>query len=180
MCRPTVIGNVWRQGPLNIYWRNHGNFSTTEHVVSLERRVRLLFDLIRSGEYIMQGPSAVIAFVLSAAISGPAFADFLAIGPITSSSCSNYILFGSCKTVTVDAVEADGKLYEPRRHFQEVTSYDEEKNKCSVRVSRPTGLSITGAVAKALTAPTFLTKTASGLEKIENIEYMSFKCRRTN
>jgi hypothetical protein len=126
----------------------------------------------------MQGVRAVIACVLSVAISGVAYADFVAVGPITSSSCSNYILFGSCKTVTVDAVEVDGKLYEPRRHFQEVTSYDEEKNKCSVRVSRSTGLSMTGAVAKALTAPTFLTKTSSGLEKIENIEYMSFKCRR--
>lgn len=122
---------------------------------------------------------ALVACVMSIAISGSALADFHAVGPITSSSCSNYILFGSCKTVTVDAVEVDGKLYEPRRSFQEVTSYDEEKNKCSVRVSRSTGLSITGAITKALTLPTFLTKTPSGFEKIENIEYMSFKCRRT-
>lgn len=130
------------------------------------------------GKEIMRGTSAVIACVLSVTMSGPAYADFLAVGPLKSSSCSNYILFGSCKTVTVDAVEVDGRLYEPRRHFQEVTSYDEEKSSCSVRVSRSTGLSITGAVAKALTEPTFLTKTSTGFEKIKNIEYMSFKCRR--
>jgi hypothetical protein len=110
-------------------------------------------------------------------VCGSARADFVAVGPITSSSCSNYILFGSCKTVTVDAIELDGKLYEPQRHFREVTSYSEKENKCTVRVSRSTGLSITGAAAKALTAPIFLTKSAGSFEKIKNIEYISFKCR---
>jgi hypothetical protein len=127
---------------------------------------------------LMNAVRPVVATVLSMLASTVAYADFVADGSITSSSCSNYIFFGSCKTVTVDAVEVDGKLFEPRRRFQEVTSYDEEKKKCSVRVSRSTGLSITGAVSKALTAPTFLTKTSVGFEKIENIEYMSFKCRR--
>lgn len=105
-------------------------------------------------------------------------ADFIAIGPITSSACSDYIFFGSCKKVTIDAVEVDGKLYEPRRRFHEVTSHDEKKNKCDVRVSRSTGLSVTGAIAKSLTGPTFLTKTSSGFEKAGNIEYLSFQCRR--
>ena len=124
---------------------------------------------------------AIVATVLSMVISTVAYADFVAVGPITTSSCSNFIFFGSCKTVTVDAVEVDGNLYEPRRHFQEVTSYDKEKNKCSVKVSRSTGLwTMTGAVAKTLTEPIFLTKTLNGLEKIENIEYMSFECREVN
>ena len=109
---------------------------------------------------------AVVATVLSMATFTVAYADFIAVGPITSSSCTNYIFFGACETVTVDAVEVDGKLYEPRRHFQEVTSHDKEKNKCSVRVSRSTGFSITGAATKALTETTFLTKTSSGFEKI--------------
>ena len=41
----------------------------------------------RKGEMILNAVRAVVATVLSMAISTVAYADFVAVGPITSSSC---------------------------------------------------------------------------------------------
>lgn len=109
-----------------------------------------------------------------------ALADYVAIGQITSTSCKTYIFIGSCEPVTVDAIDVSGKLYEPRRRYEHVTTYDEEKQTCTVRVGRGGGISITDALVKAIAAPTFYTRKSDGsMSKIE-IEYMKFKCRQVS
>lgn len=110
----------------------------------------------------------------SAALSG-----YVAIGPITSSSCSNYVVFSSCEFVTVDAVEANGQMYEPRQDWQEVDKYNPSKGSCMVRLGRSGSLALTDKIINAATQPTFYTRKKGRFEKI-NIEYLDFPCRKTN
>ena len=111
-------------------------------------------------------------------ISTTAHAGYEAIGPITSSSCSNYLVFSSCDVVNVDALSINGEMYEPRREWDKVDEYNQNKGTCIVRIGRAGSLAITDKIINAATAPVFYTRKSGKLEKI-NIEYLRFKCRQT-
>ena len=111
-------------------------------------------------------------------ISTPAFAGYVATGPITSSSCSNYLVFSSCEKVTVDAMSSNGAMYEPRRTWDRVDEYNPKSGTCVVRVGRGGSIAITDKIINAATLPTFYTRKNSGFEKI-NIEYLRFPCKPT-
>lgn len=111
-------------------------------------------------------------------ISIPAFAGYVATGPITSSSCSNYIVFSSCEKVSVDAMSTNGTMYEPRRVWDRVDEYNQNSSSCIVRVGRGGSIALTDKIINAATLPTFYTRKNGALEKI-NIEYLRFPCRPT-
>lgn len=111
--------------------------------------------------------------------STAAFSGYVATGPITSSSCSNYLVFSICEFVTVDAVEAKGQMYEPRREWDDVDKYNPSTGSCMVRVGRSGSLALTDKMINAVTQPTFYTRKNGSFEKIK-IEYLNFPCRMSN
>lgn len=111
--------------------------------------------------------------------STAALSGYVAIGPIRSSSCSNYVIFSICEFVTVDAVEAKGQMYEPRREWDDVDKYNPSTGSCMVRVGRSGSLALTDKIINAVTQPTFYTRKNGNFEKI-NIEYLDFPCRKIN
>lgn len=117
---------------------------------------------------------AVFSFVIPVSAS----AGYIATGPITSSSCSNFIVFSSCEKVTVDAMSSNGAMYEPRRTWDRVDEYNPKSGSCVVRVGRGGSIAITDKIINAVTLPTFYTRKNGALEKI-NIEYLRFPCRPT-
>ena len=109
-------------------------------------------------------------------ISTPAFAGYVATGPITSSSCNNYLVFSNCSKVTVDAISTNGTMYEPRRTWDRVDEHNARSGSCIVRVGRGNSIALTDKIINAATLPTFYTRKNGVLEKI-NIEYLRFPCR---
>lgn len=108
-----------------------------------------------------------------------AYAEYIAVGPITASSCKQFLIFGSCETVTVDAASSKGSYYEIKRVWPEVDQYDRSTETCKVRVGSGGDSSLISSAVKAATAPAFYTRKGNDFEKI-NIEYIRFKCRQVN
>lgn len=110
--------------------------------------------------------------------SASAVAGYVATGPMTSSSCANYVVFSSCEIVTVDAVGSNGSMYEPRREWDDVDKFNPNTGICMVRVGRSGSLALTDKIINATTQPTFYTRKNGNFEKI-NIEYLNFQCRKS-
>lgn len=122
----------------------------------------------------------MVRFIIATAIlvSGTnAYAEYVAVGPITASSCKQFFIFGSCETVTVDAASSQGTYYELKRVWPEVDQYDKSTETCKVKVGSGGDTSLISSALKAATAPTFYTRKGNDFEKI-NIETIRFKCKQ--
>jgi hypothetical protein len=122
------------------------------------------------------GPSmkrATIALVM--ALAGAAHAEYLATGSIQGQVCSG-IVIQACSFRTVSAVKgSDGRLYEIKRSFASVTSYNDATNRCIVRI-KARGDSIISWGIDAIKNPTFYEMSAGGQYEPIDVEYLSFKC----
>lgn len=118
---------------------------------------------------------STIIFVLLSLNHSTATADYVAVGPFTSSSCTNYLLFKSCQVVTVDAVRNDGKLYEIRKRWADVDRFNKGKGTCYVKISSAGSLALTDILISTLNSQVFYTRKNGQLEEI-NIEHLNFKC----
>ena len=118
-----------------------------------------------------------------ALLSAPASADYIAVGPIRGQECTSYVLFESCEMYSVDAVLGDGdKLYTIQTRYESVSDHKVLKDgteRCWIRL-KAGGLGLWSKAANLFLADRFHTKTPDGeYEKID-VEYLVFKCKKTD
>ena len=107
-----------------------------------------------------------------------AFAEYCAVSKIKGNVCSGFVI-EACKFVVVDAVKRDdGKLYELSRCYESVSDYSESKGRCWVRTkSKGAGLFSWGV--NAADQPEFYHLKDDGTYEEIDVEYLSFKCRKS-
>jgi len=105
--------------------------------------------------------------------STPLFADYYAIGEISGTECSGFII-KSCEKKIINAVEKDGNLYEITKRFSNVDRYS--NGKCTIKTKNNNG-GIIASATNAIKQPNFLTLKNGSYESVD-AEYISFKCAK--
>lgn len=111
--------------------------------------------------------------VLFAILSTPSLADYYAIGEISGTECSGFII-KSCEKNIINAVEKDGNLYEITKKFSNVDRYS--NGKCTIKTKNNNGGVIAG-ITNAIKQPNFLTLKNGSYESVD-AEYISFRCTK--
>ena len=116
--------------------------------------------------------------VLCFLFSSQSYAAYCATGKIEGNVCKGFII-ESCSSIEVHAVEGDdGKLYEVKRCYEDVSEFDANQGRCWIRTKSSGGGLISGAL-NLFTGMGFYHRSSSGNFEEVDAEYLTFQCRRT-
>ncbi len=119
---------------------------------------------------------SLLVLLTSALFSVNSFAIYCATGDIEAHECSGFII-KSCGFTRVDAIEKDGKYYEPARCYKDVNNYSASKERCWI-TTKSTGLGFINTVFDSVVMPTFYhIDKENNYEKIDP-ESITFKCTK--
>jgi hypothetical protein len=105
--------------------------------------------------------------------------EYLALGEIEGEVCTDYVLYKSCKTVTLDAFKADdGEVYEIRKTFPDVTEYNESRGKCRIELGRSKGKGLWTRFYNSFLTQDFYYSTKTGELEEVHPENITFSCRK--
>lgn len=106
-----------------------------------------------------------------------AMADYIATGPIRGQECTSYIIFDSCKSRRIDAVEDDnGQPFTVKNNYSQVSDY--KNGRCWIK-TKSVGGGLLSWATNALKAPVFLEKKKDGSYEKLDIEYLVFPCKKS-
>ena len=116
-----------------------------------------------------------ISILLVISLVQPSRADYIVTSEITGNDCWG-IGIKFCNTVKVVAFEKGGECYEMPPRFSTVTTYSEDKGRCSINIG--TGIWTPLKALATATQPRLYTKKDGKLKEISP-DYLSFSCRKT-
>jgi hypothetical protein len=116
-----------------------------------------------------------LSLIVLLLLATPSYADYIVTGQIEGNVCHG-IGIEWCEFHKIAAVKGDdGRLYEPKLHYESVTEFKESSGRCWIK-TKQTGGGIISWGINAIKQPVFLERNSSGEYKELDVEYLVFKC----